>query len=489
MTPSTSHTPRPSLQGLRVALVYPPYGTIRNEPGLAVVKENYGVIPNLSLLYVAGVLESVGCEVLFIDAFAERLDIPSTLARLRAFSPSFIGYTLTTYLFFQTLEWIEAIRREFDVPVIVGGVHLSLYPRETLLRDAIDYGVTGEAESILPELLDALVQGRPLDGIAGIAFKRGAPGPQGRDVQVTAPAPLADPDLSPLPARHLIDNSRYYSFISQYKNFTPIMTSRGCPFRCVFCEQGGRRWRGRSPENVASEIELAVREHGVRELDFFDSAFTIRKDRVLGICQEIHRRKLDIVWTARSRIDSVDPEMLRAMRAAGCVRIYYGIESGNREILRTLKKLTDLDRIREVVRTTKALDIRTFGYFMVGSPGEDRATVRQSIRLAIELDLDYAQFSKVTPMPGTELYELLMTESGRDWWREILLEGNEIQIPRPSCHLSDQEVEEATREAYLRFYFRPTYAIRAILRMKSGAELERSIKTALAMLRARSSAD
>jgi len=465
------------LGGLRVALVYPPYGPVRNEPGIKAVKENYGIFPSLSLLYVAGILESAGAEVLFIDAHAEGLSLEQTVARLRAFGPSYVGYTLTTYLFFQSMAWMQAIRAEVDVPVIVGGVHLSIYPRETLAYPGLDYAVTGEAERALPELLQALIRGGDLAGVRGIAFKR----PDGR-VVVTPAAADVDVDAAPFPARHLIDNSIYYSFISQLRNFTCFITSRGCPYKCIFCEQGSKPFRGRSPGNVVDELEICRKELGIRELDFFDSSFTIKKERVIAICDEIVRRKLDIAWAARTRVDCISDDVLAAMRRAGCNRIYYGIESGNREVLATLKKSTSLEMYEDVVARTRKHGINTFGYFMVGNPYEDEATIRQTIRLALKLDLDYAQFSKVTPMPATELYTLLLQESGRDYWREHIVAGSDEPIPRPHCALSDAEIQRATRLAYLRFYYRPRYVLRALSRLKSGEELVRSVRTALQML-------
>jgi radical SAM superfamily enzyme YgiQ (UPF0313 family) len=467
----------PALQGVKVALVYPPYGAVRNEPGIKTVKENYGIFPSLSLLYVAGILEQAGCEVLFIDAHAEDLTLEETVARLNAFGPSFIGYTLTTYLFFQSMDWIKAIRAAVDVPVIVGGVHLSIYPRETLTYDAIDYAVTNEAEIALPELLGALVRGGDLSQVRGVAFKQ----PDGQ-VVVTPKAADCDVDDSPFPARQLIDNSIYYSFISQYKNFTCFITSRGCPYKCIFCEQGSKPFRARSPKNVVDELEVCYKEFGIRELDFFDSSFTIRKDRVIAICDEIQRRKLDIVWAARTRVDCITDDVLAAMRRGGCNRIYYGIESGNREILQTLKKSTSLEMYRDVVSRTKAHGINTFGYFMVGNPHETEASIRQTIRLALDLDLDYAQFSKVTPMPATEMYTLLLKETGRDYWREHILSGSDEDIPRPMCDMSDEEIQRWCRLAYLRFYYRPKYMMRAVKRLKSGEELKRSVGTAWQML-------
>jgi anaerobic magnesium-protoporphyrin IX monomethyl ester cyclase len=466
-----------SLSGVRVALVYPPYGPVRNEPGIKTVKENYGIFPSLSLLYVAGILRNAGCDVIFVDAHAEGLTLEETVARLQRFGPDFVGYTLTTYLFFQSLDWIKAIRALVDVPVIVGGVHLSIYAKETLAYPSLDYAVTGEGEHALPEMLDAIRRRRDLSTVRGIAFKQ----PDGR-VVVTPRAADVDVDAAPFPARELLDNSLYYSFISKYKNFSVFITSRGCPYKCIFCEQGSKAFRPRSPKNVVDELELCVKEYGIRELDFFDSSFTIRKQRVIDICEEINRRKLDIVWAARTRVDCITDDVLKAMRSSGCSRIYYGIESGNREILHTLKKSTSLEMYHDVVKRTKDHGIHTFGYFMLGNPYENEATIRQTIRLALTLDLDYAQFSKVTPMPATEMYTLLLKEQGRDFWREHIARGTDETIPRPLCDMTDAEIQRWTKLAYLRFYYRPKYIARALGRMRSVDELARSVKTAWQML-------
>lgn len=466
-----------ALSGLKVALVYPPYGPVRNEPGIRTVKENYGIFPSLSLLYVAGILENAGVEVLFLDSHAEDIALDETVSRLEAFGPDFIGYTLTTYLFFQSMDWIRAIKEKVKVPVLVGGVHLSIYARETLAYPEVDYAVTGEGEKAIPDLLNAIIKKKDLSTVRGIAFKH----PDGR-VVVTPRAADVDVDEVPFPARNLLDNSLYYSFISKYKNFSVFITSRGCPYKCIFCEQGSKAFRPRSPKNVVDELEICVKEFGIRELDFFDSSFTIRKQRVIDICEEIVRRKLDIVWAARTRVDCITDDVLKAMRAAGCTRIYYGIESGNREILHTLKKSTSIDMYHDVIRRTRKHGIHTFGYFMLGNPYEDEATIRQTIRLALELDLDYAQFSKVTPMPATEMYTLLLKEHGRDYWREHIEQGIDEDIPRPLCDMTDEEIQRYTRLAYLRFYYRPKQIFRSLSRIKSRDELVRSVQTAWKML-------
>jgi anaerobic magnesium-protoporphyrin IX monomethyl ester cyclase len=475
---------RPALDGLKVALVYPPYGPVKNEPGIRAVKENYGIFPSLSLLYVAGILEAAGVEVLFVDAHAENLGLDETVRRLKEFGPSFVGYTITTYLFFQTLDWLQAIRKEVDVPTIVGGVHMSIYPDETLTHAAIDYGCTGEAEYSLPNLLEALVKGNDLRDVRGICYRPGGiPVHEGGRVVVTPREGTCKVDESPFPARHLIDNSLYYSFISKYKNFTCFLTSRGCPYKCIFCEQGSKAFRARSPKNVVDELEICVKEFGVRELDFFDSSFTIRKKRVIEICEEINRRNLDVVWAARTRVDCITKDVLTAMQRAGCSRIYYGIESGNREILKVLKKSTSMDQIKEVVRDTKEVGIDTFGYFMIGNPYDTPATVRQTIRLAIELDFDYAQFSKVTPMPATEMYQMMIEETGTDFWRDFVLKPNDKLVPRPRCDMTDEEIQRWARLGYLRFYYRPSMVKRQLKNMKSLSEFKRSMAVAWEMVK------
>lgn len=467
------------LKGVRVAMVYPPYGPVKNEPGIKVVKENYGLFPNLSLLYAAGTLEEAGADVLFVDAMAEGLTLDQTVARLERFDPAFVCYTVTTYLFYQTLRWMEAIKQAFPRPVIVGGVHMSIYPAETMTHPVIDYAVTGEAEMSLVPLIRAVLDRTPLERVDGIAYRD----PEGQVAVTRNAATLSDVDQAPFPARHLVDNSLYYSFISQYRNFSALITSRGCPYKCIFCEQGQKTFRGRTALNVVDEMEVGHKEYGILEYDVFDSSFTINRHRVHDVCDEILKRKLKLVWSVRTRADCVDRDLLRHMAKAGCVRIYYGIESGNEAILRTLLKESDLEQIKYVVKETKKAGINTFGYFMVGNPGETRETVEQTIRFAQDLDLDYAQFSKVTPMPATELYAMFLKETGRDFWREYILdEGVDQHIPRPGNAMSEQEVQELTRQAYLRFYYRPKYIGKALLRLKSREELQRSVRTAWEML-------
>jgi radical SAM superfamily enzyme YgiQ (UPF0313 family) len=461
----------------RIVFVYPPYGPVKNEPGLRAVKENYGVFPSLSLAYVAAVAEKEGCDVKFIDANALGLSLAETIRRAEAFAPDLLAFTVTTYLFHQTLAWVRALRRKIGAPTLLGGVHLGLFPAETMTHDCVDFACQGEAEVELPAFLRAMNDGGELAAVPGLVWRDGA-----RVAINDCSAPLADVDRAPFPARNLLPNDRYYSFISRFRNFTPLITSRGCPFHCVFCEQGGKPFRPRSPMNVVDEVEECCDVYKIREFDFFDSSFTTNKRRVIEICQELVRRRVRAVWAIRSRVDLVDDEMLIALRGAGCKRIYYGIESGDEAVLRGLRKETSLPLVREVVAKTRRRGIETFGYFLVGSPGETRETVKKSVDLALGLKLDYVQFSKVTLMPGTELYRLMLAEQHRDFWREhIVNEAVDFYLPRPGTALTEAEVQALVRHAYLAFYFRPRYILKALFRVRSWAELRRSALTAWTM--------
>ncbi|MCZ7584438.1 MAG: radical SAM protein [Deltaproteobacteria bacterium] len=207
-----------------------------------------------------------------------------------------------------------------------------------------------------------------------------------------------------------------------------------------------------------------------------------RQKRVIKVCDEIINRKQKVYFAIRSRVDLVNPEMLKALKEAGCKRIYYGIESGDEDILKTLKKKTTIRTIIDSIKETRKQGIDTFGYFMVGNPGDTPQTINDTINLAVDLDLNYAQFSKVTPMPGTALYDMLIEETGRDYWREAILNpGDDVYIPRPACNMTEDEVQEAARRAYIKFYFRPRYVLSALKRIKSFHELARSAYTAFSM--------
>ena len=451
---------------MRLALVFNPFKYKLHEENLRVVQKYFGMFPPLSLAWVAAIARQAGHEAIIIDARTLNLSMEETLSRLKSFKPDIMGFMMTTYMFRDTLEWIRYLKKNLSIPVVVGGYNLRVYPKESISHPEIDYGVIEHALESVPQLLEALEGGRKIEDVVGIVYKK-----DGR-LMMNPPRPV-DFEKFPYPARDLLPNELYAEFPTERKNFTVMVTSLGCPYRCLFCEAGGTVYNPRSPKTVVDEMEECYRRYGVREIDIFDYDFTADKKRVIEICREMRRRKLDILWACRSRVD-IDAEILREMRDAGCGRVYYGIESGSEEILAGVDKKITLNKVRETIRTTKVLGMKALGFFLIGAPGENKDTVRRTVRFAKELELDYVQFSKCLAKPLTPLWKDMVKEAGRDYWKGwILGEEEDKVLPRPWTGLTNEEIDRLAKWAYVSFHSRPEFLIRSALRVRSFGELKR----------------
>jgi radical SAM superfamily enzyme YgiQ (UPF0313 family) len=454
---------------MKIAFVFNPFSYKLHEENLRVVQRYFGLFPPLSMSWVAAIAERAGHEAAFIDARTLGLTPDEVTSRLLRFKPDIVGFMMTTYMFRETLEWIRHVRRALPrVKIIVGGYNLRVYPEESVMPEEIDFGCANSAYNTVPELLAALENGTSLDEVSGLIYKRGA-----RIIQTPYGE---DPDFNnyPNPARHLLPNELYAEFPTERKNFTVMVTSKGCPMGCKFCEARQTRYNPRSVETVAGEIEECYTRHGIREIDFFDYEFLVMRKRAMGICDAIIRRKMDVLWACRARIDSVDLELLKRMKEAGCGRIYFGIESGVQESLDRVNKGITLEQARETIRMTRRQGIKTLGFFMTGLPGDTRETIARTVKFATSLGLDYVQFSKTTAKPLTTMWCDLVRDTGYDYWKEYLLGNAEEQaLPRPWTALTNDEIDELTNRAYKKFHSRPFFLLRHALAVRSFDEFKR----------------
>ncbi|MBP7216778.1 MAG: B12-binding domain-containing radical SAM protein [Candidatus Omnitrophica bacterium] len=416
------------------------------------MQKYFGMFPPLSLAWVAAIARQAGHAVTIIDARTLHLDKEETLSRLREFKPDILGFMMTTYMFPETLEWIRFLKQKLNIPVVVGGYNLRVYPRESISHPEIDFGVIEQALETVPQLLAALEGRRKLNNVVGLAYKEAG-------VIKLNPVQQVSFEQFPHPARDLLPNELYAEFPTERKNFTVMVTSLGCPRVCNFCEAGRTAYNPRSPHTVVNEMQECFEKYAIREIDIFDYDFTADKKRALAICQLIKERKLDILWACRSRID-VDLDLLQAMREAGCGRIYYGIESGSQDILDTIQKGITLKRVRETIGYTRQLGMKALGFFLIGAPGDTKKTVRQTVAFAKELKLEYVQFSKTLAKPLTPLWKKMVEETGKDYWREWVL-GKEIDRPleRPWTDLSNSEVDRLAKWAYVSYHSRPGFLL------------------------------
>ncbi len=454
---------------MKISLIFTPIDVNPHNKSVSFRDERLGFVPPISLLLVAALLEREGVEVDLIDMEAENLSYVTTLARIREFAPDLLGFTVTTWSFHSILGWIRKFKADTAIPVLVGGEHIRLYPHETMSYDAIDYCIVGEAERPLPEFIGAFREGLPFEGIKSVGYKK-----NGRVIIDRTLQYVEDINTVPFPARHLIKNELYENILSRKKNFTALISSRGCPFSCAFCSHNQLKYRARSPENVVDEIELNLKSYDIRDFDIYDSTFTADERRVIAICEEIRRRKLDVGFTVRSRVDVVSKEMIKSLKSAGCHTILYGIESSNPDILKMMHKGISTEQVMRTVSYTKKCGINTLGFFLLGFPGETRQTIKDTIRFSLELPLDYALYSILMPMPDTEIYAYYRKRGLSDYWADYTLDESKTDlIEFIGTEVSRAETAELALQAYKRFYFRPSIIWNRMKKLRSLGEFRR----------------
>ena len=412
---------------MRVCLINPP----RIHPKLW-GKPN--VFQPLEIAYVAALLERRH-KVCIIDAPTEGLKNLEDIGgmryrvgltnneiadRIRRWSPDVIGITIPfsgwSKPAFEVASTVKSIDK--DIITVLDGTHPSARPIDCLSNPNIDFVVVGEREHTMFELVGALEQDnmRDLNKIRGIAFIK-----KGKKV-FTPPRPfIEDLDSLPFPARHLLPMDAYFSAVKENplrgvirKPWAVMMTSRGCPYNCVFCSIHivmGKKWRGRSPENVVDEIEQLVHTYHIRQIDFNDDNMTLDKKRMENICDLIVKRGLDIEWYTPNgvRADSLDENLLTKMSASGCKKLRIAPESGVQRVVdQIIKKNQNLKKVEEAVVLSKKLGIRIGCFFVIGLIGETKEDIEESIKYGYklrQLGAEIFHFSIATPLYGTELYE------------------------------------------------------------------------------------
>jgi radical SAM superfamily enzyme YgiQ (UPF0313 family) len=367
----------------------------------------------LGLGYVAAVLREKGHTVAFLDLSLENGDGANTLTdcakRHRAQA---LGFTAMTPQYNECLDLVKKVRPRLDrIPIVMGGAHPSALPDEVLKDGAADIVVISEGEEIAPDLFRTLEEGGDLNSVPGIAFLDS----DGNFVQTSPGSQVADLDTIPHPAWDLLQPQRYRGELRGLRRAT-ILTSRGCPYRCVNCYRGptsGLRYRKRSIHNILEELNLLYREHGIRAFAFRDDIFTLDMEHSRELCDALLAQKMKIFWTCGTRVDCVDRELLKRMKRAGCICVDFGVESGNDEILKKLRKRISKDQARQAFRYCHEVGMPTRAFFMIGTPWETRASVDETISFAKELRASKSTFFVATPYPGSELREAFIKAGWR----------------------------------------------------------------------------
>jgi len=445
--------------------------------------------PPLGLAYLAAVSEGQGHEVRAYDGDVEDLALELVVDE---FDPQMVGITANTTQI--TAAWRDAalVKSIGDAAVVLGGPHPTTLPEESASKAFVDAVIRSEGEATWLELLEQLDSGEE-----GPAISRISPSIAGITYRASDGKMISTPDRPPIPVQALNELARpaWHLFkLERYTNLQPtvdqvdglslpILTSRGCPYRCSYCSQiGPRRWRARSVESVVAEWRWLVQEVRAAEIGVLDDSFNIDRERVLDICDRLVQEHLSHVpWIMINgiRANLADEEVLGAMKRAGCIRTAFGVESGNQAILDTVvdKHLT-LDQVRAAFRAAQNVGMETIGFFIIGLPGETEETMEDTIRFACELDPVVANFSIATPFPGTQMYETVKAQ-GRilaDTWDDFVFFEGKARFEMPD--LPAELVERKWKEAYRRFYLRPKRIARTMARKETWLRLPRTMRMA-----------
>ncbi|GFK95203.1 2-hydroxyethylphosphonate methyltransferase [Fundidesulfovibrio magnetotacticus] len=341
-----------------------------------------------------------GLDGVVLDLTSEEL-----FSEIVARKPGLLVVELTSLTLEEDLSFLARIKAATGCAVVVCGNYATVTHRDLAARaEAVDYVARGEYEMTVRDLVNALVDGADLSGVAGLTWRK-----DGEVAENPARPLLADLDELPFPDRDDFPATIYPDF-TLYSPCINILSSRGCPCGCVYCQErhvmyASPKYRVRSGRKVAEEMAWCVERFGARQFYFDDQSFVVNKKHVLDVCREIKALGLTTPWTVMGDAMFVDREMLEAMAGAGCIGMKFGVESADASILKAIGKPLDLAKAKQVAKWCKELGIRTHATFCMGLPGETEETIRKSMAYMEELEVDTAQVSKAVPYPGTPMYE------------------------------------------------------------------------------------
>ena len=383
--------------------------------------------PPLGISYIAAVLQNTGREVHIIDCTF--LDRNEALKQALEVNAQVVGiYAMVSML--DECRWFARQLRPSSRLMVTGGPLPTCDPEAFL--DDFDVVVRGEGEQTMLDLVKAYEEGADLGQVAGIVYRPGH-GAQDTRQSITTPAREFSKNLDqlPFPARSLLPNESYIRYGKKKYGFsiTTVMSTRGCPFRCEFCSNVvfGGSYRERSAGNVVDEI-AEVLALGYDRISFTDDVFTMKKERVVKVCREIRRRGLEFKWECLGRVDALDYPTAVEMKAAGCTRIFFGIESGDEQILKLMNKRITSEEARLAVNAAQHAGLQVGAFFIVGYPGDTEETVLKTLRFANSLPLDYLGLSMPYPLPGTDLYKRTKDRIKRDWHPDESPFGSHVLI-------------------------------------------------------------
>jgi anaerobic magnesium-protoporphyrin IX monomethyl ester cyclase len=415
------------------------------------------VMVNVSLSYVAGILASQDDQIVFLDGQAENLGLEAIRKNMLDFSPEVLIAIINLPSIYGDLALLNEMKETFkDIQIIcIGTVCKSLH-KEIMSKESVDICVIDDPELVIPRIIRTLKKGENFQKVSGIAFREG---------NMVNDNPLEeeviDLDALPYPPYHLMPMDKYrWDLDGRSLRYTPVLSSRGCPFKCgYYCPYPfgfGKNMGFRDPKKIVDEIDFLKNRFGVELIVFRDQVFTMSHKRVYEICSRLIEKNLEIKWICETRLESITENLLKTMKASGCVRIHYGLETADFEMFnRVAKPGKQLDDAVEIIKRTKECGIVPHTHLIVGLPGENWDTIHRTVNFLKRNRIPSVQASIITPYPGTRFFEemkdrgLILTYD----WSQYTGSNPVVRTE----YLSAKELTQAKQYIYKNFWKEPFF--------------------------------
>jgi len=442
------------------------------------VKGSMYQTPCLGIAYVGASLKKAGHQITLIDGSLQGVNTEVIARLVTELCPDYVGVTGFTLQYPVVKGIFPAIKRlNRHIVTVFGGQHASALTEYVMENNPeIDFVIKGEGEVAFPALIEARAAGgEDFKQIAGLAFRENG------KVVVSPPSVLTDIDDLEYPWRVVnpLDYAKGmgHGFMAKRRPLAPVISSRGCPYKCTFCGGSvvlGRKLRLRNPKRFVDEIEYLVDTFGIREVHIVDDNFTFYKEHAASVCEEILKRRLDITWALPNgiRADSVDYQLLQLMREAGCYYTALGIEFGSERMLKLTHKQLSLEAVRKTILMAQKLGYITHGFFMMGHPQEYKEDTLATIEVARKMPLDRMSATCVVPLPGSEVFEYYLQKGYLDinsvnW--ETFAGPQYIPVTEFLAH---EELTKLLRMAYIKFYTNPLRVLRYVSKLRSLSQIQ-----------------
>lgn len=438
------------------------------------VTDAFGTYPPLGLMYIATYLKKQlknKIKVKITDCTLGHWDLDKLKKLLSGAKPDMIGISAMTPTILDVKKTLEIIKEILPKTiVVVGGPHVNSFPKATLHFPEVDYAISNYAEDSFYKLTLALFFDGKLKEVPNLIYRKGD------QILINPPSKeILHIDDIPIPDRSLIEYKKYRCPVGTRDIMVTAVSSRGCPFRCTFCNSPDKMYKGRSIENVIEEVKY-ISKLGVKEVFFFDDLFNLTEDRVLDFCKLMKKNKIKIAWGFKSRVTPINDKLLKAAKETGCERIHFGIETHTNKHLMKLKKNITIDQIRQAVDLCYKYKINSVGSFMINLPGDTKQDILDRIKFVNSLKLDYVQYAIFIAYNHTEIFEDGVKEGlwDKDLWLNYVLNPTpDFVAPLWENNISREELDRLVKKGLSSFYLRPKYILQRIRNIHSFEEIKK----------------